>query len=298
MADTGMHYGSFIPDEVVTGWVNTIDNYEKNYYTKLFARNTLPRRDVGATVDIDAITYYDTDSGRGQIVAKGSVPQPFTARAKTAKWDMLQIMEGFTVNERDLAKAEGAMMKSKEIDIALDRIHSEEDYVLMNGDSSLGLKGIVGAARANSNGKITTSTNQGAWAGSDDTRDPYEDINMASAKMDPRYSPAFLVGSRLSLTYLNNKNSEEVPFWKDTAALFGKPDTDRSWMVPCQHCPEGYVYLVPYSPKAAEFVVSEDLMVADDYAKQPGGNFWVEIREWVNPAEIHENDAFVEIAIG
>ena len=35
MASTELHYGSFIPEEVVTAWVQVINDYELNYRPEL-----------------------------------------------------------------------------------------------------------------------------------------------------------------------------------------------------------------------------------------------------------------------
>lgn len=113
--------------------------------------------------------------------------------------------------------------------------------------------------------------------------------------MDHRFKPYGLVADRTTMAYLNMKDSERIPFWKGMGPLFGKADDDRSWMIESQHTPAGYAYVIPYDPQAAEFVVSQDIDIADDYPKQPGGNYYVEIREWIHPVEIHVGTAFVEI---
>lgn len=304
MADTNLNYGSFIPEEVVTSWIAEINQYELQYRPEMVARNILPRREVGTQIDIDAISYYQSTSGRAQIIAKGAAPQPFTVKTKVEKHEMFQFMDGFMVNERDLAKAQGATMKAKEIDIALSQIHAAEDYIVMNGDSDLGITGIVGAAHANENGKVLATSgsatgndivNMGAWDGSGDTRDPYEDVVNATRMIDHRFKPYALVADRTTMSYLNMKDSERIPFWQGIGALFGKADDDRSWMIESQFTPSGYAYVIPYDPQAAEFVVSQDIDIADDYPKQPGGNFYVEIKEWINPVEIHVGTGFVEI---
>lgn len=304
MADTNLNYGSFIPEEVVTAWVQEINQYELQYRPEMVARNILPRREVGTQIDIDAISYYQSTSGRAQVIAKGAAPQPFTIKTKVEKHEMFQFMDGFMVNERDLAKAQGVTMKAKEIDIALSQIHAAEDYIVMNGDSDIGITGIVGAAHANTIGKVLPANgtasggdvpNMGPWDGSGDTRDPYEDIVNAIRMMDWRFKPFALVADRTTMSYLNMKDSERIPFWQGMGALFGKGEDDRSWMIESQFTPAGYAYVIPKDPKAGEFVVSEDINIADDYPKQPGGNFYVEIKEWVNPVEIHVGNAFVEI---
>jgi hypothetical protein len=306
MTDNTLSYGSFIPEEFVTTWYNDINEYELLYAKELFARNIFSYRSIGPTNDFDMITYFNSGDDLAQVIAKGATPDPFTARARTTKHEMFCIAAGFVVNERDLIKPDGATMKSKELDIALDRIHGKEDYIAINGDTTIStdLLGILGAARANELGKLTAAAssgvnvaNMGAWAGGDDTRDPYEDIVNAIDKMQFTATPYGLVGNRHSLRWLNMLDSERDPFTEKIAPLFGKAPTDRSWMIQSQFCPDGYVYLVPKSPKFGEFVVSEEITIADDYPKMPGGNYWIEIKEWINPAEIHQNTGYVEIQI-
>lgn len=304
MTDTGMHYGSFIPEEFVTTWVNDINEYELLYKQEMFARNIFPYRSVGETIDFDMITYFQATDGLAQVIAKGATPEPFTARARTVKHEMFCIASGFVLNERDLLKPDGATMKSKELDIALDKIHGKEDYIAMNGDTTLGLLGIVGAAEANANGKITAAAssgdnvaNMGAWDGSDTSRDPYEDIVNGLDKLDYTAKAFAVVGNRHSLRWFNVLDSERMTFAEKVGELFGKGKGDRSWMIESQFCADGYVYIVPKSPKFGEFVVSQDIDIVDDYAKQAGGNFWIEVKEWVNPAEIHQNNGYVEIQI-
>jgi len=304
MADTGLHYGSFIPEEVVTAWITTINDYELNYRPELIARNILPYKDVGPQIDIDAVTHIQTTSGRAGIVAKGASPDPFTIAAGVEKHEMYQISTGFYVNERDLAKTQGPVMKTAEINEAMAKIHATEDYIAINGDSGLGITGIVGAAHANTRGKVLptngTATsvdvpNAGPWDSSGDTLDPYEDVVNAIKMMDPRFKPWGMIADRATLYNLFKVDSERVPFADYIGSLFGKGENDRSWMIESQFTPTGYAYVIPYSPQAAEFAVSTEIDVADDYPKEKGGNYWVEIKEWCNPIEVHSPNSFVEI---
>lgn len=304
MASTDMHYGSFIPQEVITTWVQTINDYELNYRPELIARNILPYRDIGPQYDIDAVTHIQTTSGRAGIVAKGASPDPIQIAAGSEKHDMVQIGAGFYVNERDLNKVQGPVMKTAEINEVMSKIHATEDYTAINGDSSLGITGIVGAAHANTRGKVLATAgsptgndvaNMGAWDSSGDTLDPYEDILNATKFMDPRFKPWGIVADRATIMNLHKQDSERVPFSEYIGKLFGKPEGDLSWMIESQFTPAGYAYVIPYSPQAAEFVVSEEIDIADDYPKEKGGNYWIEIKEWVCPIEIHSPQAFVEI---
>lgn len=295
-----MHYGSFIPESFVTAWVREINEFEMQYKDTLFARNYLPNRDVGANIDFDTVQYYDTQDRKAQMIAKGSIPEPFTVRGRSATHEMYQFAEAFVINERDLKKPDGAAMKTKELDVAVRNIHKAEDYYAINGDG-VSLLGIVNAARANSNGKVAntggTYNNMGAWDGTDTSRDPYEDINLAITLQEEMFKPMYLLGSRLSLSYLRTMDSERRPFWKDVAGLFGKGEDDSSFMVESEYCPAGYVYVLPYDPQAMEFVISEELDIDEDYPKQLGGNYHILVNEWVNPVEVHVPSSIVEINI-
>ena len=154
----------------------------------------------------------------------------------------------------------------------------------------------VVAAQANANGKITTSTNKGKWSGETGT-DIYDDINTAIGLMDGDFEPAYLIGNRTDLLYLNRPDSERVPYYKSVAGLFGKKDeNDKSWMWMTNHIDAGKVYLAPKDFMAAEFVVAENPHIIE-YPMQPGQNYYFEVVAWVVP-EFHQYDAFVEIATG
>ena len=299
MTDTNMHYLSGIPREFVTSWVREINEYEMQYKNELFARNYLPNREIGETIDYDSVTYYDTVDGHAQLIAKGAVPNPFTARARTQTYEVIQLAETFAINGRDLAKPDGAAMKTKEVDIAVRKIHRAEDDFAING--YLNNNGIVDAARANTNGKIAASAgtynNNGAWDGTDTSRDIYEDINLARTLMDSSFKPAYLVGNRVSLSYMDTMDSERQLFSETVAKLFGKKPEDRSWMVESQYVPSGYVYLIPYDPQAMEFVISEEIDIKDDYGKTLGEVYNILINEWIVPIEVHVNESAVEICI-
>ena len=302
MADNNLHYGSYITEEMTIAWVQAINDWELNYRNELTARTVMPYRSIGPQMDIDATSHHMSTSGLADFVAKGATPTPITMKTAVEKNEMFQIATGFFVNERDLAKAEGATMKQAELNACLQMIHAREDYTLLNGNTELGISGIVTKAHANTRGKIVASgasgaemNNMGAWDGTDDTRDPYEDVANAVSMMDYRFKPYALLADRATIRYLNMKDSERIPFAEDMGPLFGKPEGDRSWMIESQFTPTGYCYLVPYNPQAGEFISSQEIDIKDDYAQMPGGNFYIELKEWCNPAAIHSPNAYVEI---
>ena len=285
---------SAILSHFLEAWEREIALYIEKYKDNMAARNVLPVRYVGASVQIDVVQKYDRTGAGAQIVAKGSVPDTMGVTASTENHEMYQIATGFFLNAKDLASDPAS--KVRLVDIAMRDVHRAEDDFAFNGKASLNVDGIVGAAQANANGKITTGTNKGAWSGEAGT-DIYDDINSAIGLMDGDFQPAFLVGNRTDLLRLNRPDSERQPYYKTVAGLFGYTnEIDKSWMWMTNHLPAGYVYVVPKDFLAAEFVVAENAHLIE-YPMQAGQNYYFELVSWVAP-EVHQNNAFVEIATG
>ena len=278
----------------VEEWEREIVLYVEKYKDKMAARNVLPVRNVGEDVGIDVIQKYDRTGPGASVVAKGSVPDTMGLITSSDKHELFQIATSFNLNAKDLKM--GPKTKSVLVDIALRDLHRAEDDFAFNGNSKLNVNGIKQAARANSNGKITTSTNKGAWSGETGT-DIYDDINTAIGKMDGDFDPAYLLGNRTDLLYLNRPDSERQPYYKTVAGLFGMTnENDKSWIYMTSHITAGHVYVIPKDFLAGEFVVAENPHIVE-YPMMPGQNYRFEVIAWVVP-EMHQNDAFVEIATG
>jgi hypothetical protein len=280
----------------VEAWEREIVDYVERYKDNMTSRNVLDVRNVGADIAIDVVTNYDRTGPDAQIIAKGAVPKSMGLSATDTKHDIYQIATGFSISQKDLSL--DPTSKNRLIDIAMRDIHRKEDDIALNGVTSLNLNGIADAAAANANGTITTATNAGAWSGETGT-DIYDDINTALGLMDSEFDPAFLVGNRTDLLYLNRMDSERQPYWRTIAPLFNMKDGDRSWIWTSNHITAGTVYMVPKNFMAGEMVVSENASITTLYngGMGPGRNFFFELAEWVVP-EMHNNDAFVSIATG
>lgn len=276
----------------VETWEREIADYVERYKDNMTSRNVMHVRNVGADVAIDVVTNYDRTGPDAQITAKGAVPKSMGLSASDTKHDIYQIATGFHISQKDLSL--DPKQKNRLIDIAMRDIHRKEDDITINGVTALNLNGIADAAAANANGTVTAA---GAWSGETGT-DIYDDINSALALMDDEFEPAYLVGKRTDLLYLNRMDSERQPYWKTIAPLFNKPEGDRSWVWNTNHITAGKVYLIPKDFMAGELVVSENATIEPLYngGLGPGKNFYFEIGEWIVP-EFHNNDAFVEIDI-
>ena len=285
----------------VEEWEREITLYVEKYKDNMAARNVLPVRNVGEDIGIDVIQKFDRTGPGASVVAKGSVPNTMGVTASSVKHEVYQIATGFYINAKDL-KLE-PKTKNRLVDIAMRDLHKAEDDFALNGNTNLNVNGIVDAAQANSNGVLTSSTNKGAWSGETGT-DIYDDINTAIGKMDGDFDPAYLIGRREDLLYLNRPDSERQPYYKSVAGLFGRTDEkDKSWMWMTNHISatsatsgtEHAVYVVPKDFLAGEFVVAENPHIIE-YPMMPGQNYYFEVVGWVTP-EMHQDDAFVEICI-
>ena len=276
-------------------WERRIATYVKRYEDNMTARNVLEPRNVGKDVAIDVVETFKDAGVEASIVAKGAVPQSIGLEASSVDHNIFQISVGFNVSKKDMALDPSA--QNRKIDLAMRLIHRKEDDLMLNGSTANNITGLVGAAQANTNGKITAATNAGKWSGETGT-DIYDDINEAMDLMDAEFEATYLVGNKSALKYLNRMDSERKPYRKDVAGLFGKPENDTSWMWRTAHLPATAVYLVPKDFMAAEFVVSENPEIDPLYngGLGPGKNYAFELGGWCIP-EFHNNDAFVEINI-
>jgi len=280
----------------VEEWTRRITEYVDRYKDNMTARNVLDVRTVGADIGIDVVESFADAGVEASIVAKGAVPESIGLDASTVDHNIFQISVGFQVAAKDMALDPSA--QNRKIDLAMRLIHRKEDDLMLNGATAYNITGLVDAAEANSNGKITTSTNAGAWSGETGT-DIYDDINEGLDLIDGEFDATYLVGNKSDLKYLNRMDSERKPYRGDIAGLFGKKETDMSWIWPTGHITAGHVYLVPKDFMAGEFVVSENPSIDPLYGGGlgPGKNYAFELGGWVIP-EYHNNDAFVEIATG
>lgn len=271
-------------------WEAEILNYREKFSDNMVGRKILSVRKAGADAEIDVVTQYDRQ-GKGAIVAaKGVVPSGSKVSVKSTSHDIYQILDGFSLHEKDMNI--DPKLKNREIDLCMRNIHREEDNLVINGDTTLNLNGI---ADVSSNNQITTSTNHGAWDGTE-ANDIHADFISAIVLIDSDFEVSFVVGNPTDINYLNTLDSERQPYWKTLIDLFQGAKKKQDFMFKTNRATAGTVYLGPTDPLAAELVVSENPTVRT-LPMQPGGNFPVEIYEWVTP-EIHNTDSMAEIATG
>lgn len=290
-----------ILEHFVEEWEKVLIEWVDKHKDNLTARNIMNQRNVGEDVIIDVTQKYDRTGPGAQIVAKGTAPDSMGITASTVTHEVYQIATGFWINVKDLKI--DPKTKSRLVEIAMKDIHRKEDEFVLTGSTKHNVSGIVDAAQANSLGKIMATgasspdkNNKGKWEGETGT-DIYNDINTAIGMMDGNFEPAYLVGNRKDLLYLNRVDSERIPYYKAISGLFGmKNESDKSWMwmtdvVDLSH----KVYLIAKDTLAADFVISTNPHIIP-YPMSAGQNYWTELSSWSVP-EIYENDAFVEIQI-
>jgi len=290
-----------IPDRFLEAWGREIVRYAQRNLDNMLARNVLELRKVSKDVQVDVLVKYDKTGQGAQVVAKGAVPGKSGVSATTDKQDIFQLMDGFDIHQKDLNT--DPKTYNRLVDICLKNIHRLEDSLAVNGDTKLNLKGIVGAAQANTNGKIVASgatgkneNNHGAWDGSE-ANDIHADILAAIERLDSNYKPRYLVGNRIDVMRLFTLDSERQPYYATVAPLFGFTDRDnplKTWIFETGAIAAGKVYVCAKDPEAAEFVVSENPRPRK-IPLQRGGMYPVEIACWSVP-RIYDDNAFVEIA--
>lgn len=283
-----------IPQHKIEQWKKEIPDYLSKIEDKIVSRMVLNVRKIDESIEWDHVEHYDRTGEGAQIVAKGQPPKGSGSVATEVPFQMFQILDGFKIHEKDIKFDK--KLKSRDMQIILGNIHRKENIMALRGDAPHGIKGITGAAAANPNGQATVTTPWSTVA----SATYYNDIMVATDLMDTDFEPRWLIGNRLDLNKLNVLSDDtKQPVWKQIAALFGKTEQEskKSWMVPCGPLtmPQGKVYLCAQGPDAAELVISENPSLRP-LPMQPGGNYPVEIYEWLN-VEIHEDAAFVELDV-
>lgn len=242
------------------------------------------------------VAEYDRTGAGASFVAKGVAPKGSGVVGEEIPYRLYQALDGYNVHEKDMKVDK--QLKNRKQKVVINNMQRFENSVAINGDLATGVPGIATMAAANPNGVIGSGDITGAWDGSGSARDIYDDLVKAENKMDGDFDPAFLVGNKIDLNYLKAKNTQEIPFWHNISALFGKTPQSpmKEWMIsvgPKTLAP-GKVYMIAKDDDAAEFVVGEDRKVRP-IAQQPGGNFPIEVYSWWT-IEAHDNAGFVEIS--
>ncbi|OPY54649.1 MAG: hypothetical protein A4E48_00228 [Methanosaeta sp. PtaU1.Bin060] len=300
-----MDYASSIPAHFNESFARDVLNYRSRERDKMIARNLSTIRNVGPTVQKDTITFYEKTGGNdtiaAKITAKGDVPEQVGMKGNELTHSMYQISVGFMINGRDLT-LDPAIQRRK-IEIATAEIRRREDYIWINGDTETGLTGLVTASANNPNGKVvaygssSSSPNvdsKGNWAGTDTFVDIYTDVLEACDRIGEDFEPKFLCGTRATIAPIRKMDDLRNRYADQILDLFGAAST-ADFIRTSKYFPAGYAFVVAQDMEFMEFVISEDLVVDTSFPKEPGDNYRVELREWVNPVEFHSNEGVAEI---
>jgi hypothetical protein len=291
-----MNYGSSIPAHFNEVFEREVLNYQNKARDGMVARNLATIRNVGADVQTDTVTFYEKSGGNtainAAIVAKGSTPPQIGVKGKEVSHIMYQLADGFKLNERDLAL--DPKQQARKVDVATRDIHRLEDYIWINGDTATGLTGLITSAQANPNGSVSAANNAGAWTGSDATIDIYTDIMNACDYIGDNFTPAYLLGRRATIAPIRKMDDMRKRYADEILDLFGAKAVSE-FVRYSAYVPAGACYVVAKDMEFCEFVISQDLAVDTSYPKQEGGNYPVELKEWLNPVEFHSNEGSAEI---
>ena len=307
-----LNYGASIPQEVLLNMQKTILVFQQRFKDGYIGRSLVEQRPgVSATVRKDIVRKIDKTAAQDGISTArlslgGTAPDVVGSKAKDGLFPIYRIDNAILMNEAELQLDPTAW--NRNVSIAMMECQRRENYTIINGNTTFGLTGLVGAATANSLGSIVASggdgiitiNNNGAWDGSETskTMDPYDDMRAALNFIDPELTGTlFLAGRPAYMNYLLQEDDlGKIYSDKIGTRIFGKQATDLSWMIRSDYFPAGYVYLVMKSMQAAELVIPEDYNVDANYPRQPGQNQYAEIGGWIG-IEIHTNNFIVPIAI-
>jgi hypothetical protein len=299
-----MNYGSSIPLEQILNIQKTIEIFRQKYKDGYIGRSLIDQRPgVARTVRKDIVRKIDKTAANdgistARISLGGTSPDIVGSKGKDILHSIYRIDAAIQRNEAELELDPNIW--TRDTSLAMLECLRRENYTIINGDSTTGIVGLVGAATANSRGSITSGTNNGAWAGTetDKVMDPYDDLRQALEFIDPNLvGPLYLAGRPAYLNYLLQEDDLGKVFAdKIGTRLMGKQATDLSWMVKSDYFPANYVYLICKSMEAAELIIPEDYNVDANYPREKGQNVYAEIGGWIG-IEIHNNDFIVPIAI-
>jgi len=275
-------------------WKKQLPDYISKLEDQIVSRKIMPVRKVGAEIQWDNVEHFDRTGEGAQILAKGAVPKGSGSVATNVPFQMYQIIDSFKIHEKDLKL--DPKLKGRNMEIILNNIHRKENILAINGDIKHNIKGLTGAAAANTNGTVNRTA---VWSTPASAK-YYDDLLATLDKMDSDYEPRWLLGNRTDLNKLMTLSDDtKQPVWKQIASLFGKTENDpmKSWMVPLSttQLAAGKVYTCASDPAAAELVISENPTLRA-LGQAPGGNWPIEMYEWLN-VEVHDDNAFVQLTV-
>lgn len=299
-----LDFGGSIPSNFTEAFEHYVFDYRDKQRDKMLARSLSTMRNVGP-IQTDTAIHYEKSDGNSvlsaAITAKGAVPPDIGVKGKEVSFTIHQFTVAFMMNGRD-ANLDPSMQQRK-VEVATADIKRLEDSTWINGDSSYGLTGVVGTARANPNGKVAaygaSSSSPdvdsiGNWAGTDTYIDIYTDIMEACDRIGDDFDPAFMLGQRSTIAPIRKMDDMRNRYADQILDLFGAASLN-DFIKTSTYVPAGYVYVIAKNAEFCEFAVSEDLVVDTSFGKEKGNNYRVELREWVNPCEFHNNEGASEI---
>lgn len=297
-------YGASIPASTIKNFEKVVINYRQKEKDKELVRNLAELRTIGPAFQTDVVTYWEKTGGndviRASIKAKGAAADTVGAKENEVSHNMYKLTVGFNYNTRDLDL--DPAQYTRKVEICTREIRRLEDYLWVNGSTAPALTGLVTSARANPGGKIAaygasssspSKDSIGNWAGTDDYRDIYDDVEEAITRVGDNFDAAYMVGRKTTVSPIRKMDDMRNKYADQILDLFNANKV-TDFLRTSAYIPAGYVYVVAKDVEFAEFVISQDLRVKS-YAEQPGEVIPVELIEWVNPCEYHSNEGAVEI---
>lgn len=306
-----MNYSSNIPQEAIQNAEREILNYMNQNKDGYFARSLLyvrrltnpnVRKDIVRRVDLAA---SEDGISQAKLMASGTVPDITKTKKKDNVHQVWFIADSVLCDEAALQLDPSAW--NGDVAAAMLECRRRENYTAINGSTAHNLLGIVGAARANPNGKITAAAssgvnvaNKGNWYGTEDNAvmEPYSDLLEGVSKVSTEFSRSSLslLGHPLDLKGLYEKDELRKDYASQIGPLFGRKEGDTSFIIACDYVPRGFVYIVPNSMDAAELVIAVDYALDANYPREKGKQVYGEVGGYI-AFEFHNPRAIVEVEV-
>lgn len=309
---TDMLYGSgVVPGQFTATFYDYINDWYDVNLDNQMARKCTVLTQVPATTEAYEANKIDFAGDDVVPKAKKTPGVEVSLGSTTSNTPLWRWADSFVMNEDDLAK--DPMLQRRYIEGCMAKIFRGEDKVWFAGRSVNNISGVDTCAGLNSNGKVVASgasgsdtNNIGAWLTSDTNRDIYEDLRVARGKLDSKYRTnlrnLYLIGNAAAMDALFQKDpysDSSSLIYESVAPLFGRTKNEpmSDWAVINDSVTANYVYIVTKSREAAELVQARGITVDDSYPRKAIKNIEVHLYQDVGMV-FHDNNAFVEVAIG
>jgi hypothetical protein len=302
MSQNQLYYGGIIPGEFIETWYMAMANWMDQYLDNQMAREMLAYRGVAPTTEEYGFNRYDVTGDEVVPKAKSTAGGNFNMAGRDTRYKIYRWPTGFILSEDDLAK--DATLQNIHVEAGLAKIFRAEDKAFYAGRADVSITGMKDSAEANSyGGCVGSADNGGAWLSDDGKRDIYQDVVTTRACVLPRFR-----NDLKSLHFIANVTTADAFMQKDpysdssaiiadsVGKIFGRMPGDMSWLFINDQVADNYGFVMPKNPLVGELVEAQEVLIDDNYPRQPINNLQIIMYEDMGIA-IHDNRGIAEIDV-